>query len=85
MSEKTAILDVNGANCASCDSWKDRIRNAWRMLRGKPFVADEFVLEREEAGRMGRFLRELSGEQSNMPPVNYNGGSSYFTNKRRGA
>lgn len=41
---------------------RDRLRNAYRMLRGKSVVVDEIILEKAEAERLATFLFRLTAQ-----------------------
>lgn len=41
----------------------ERVRNAWRVLRGKQVLTEGICLMREEAREMGRFLLDISSAE----------------------
>ncbi len=61
--------------------WRERIRNAWRVLRGKEVLAEGICLMHAEAQEMGRYLLAISsaGRPSDMEQATMANAVTYFT------
>jgi hypothetical protein len=61
-------IEVNVWSSAHLLSYRERIKNAWRILRGRDTVVDGICLMHAEAQEMGRYLLAISSAErpSNM-------------------